>query len=213
MPRKSTARASRRVGRIEDDTPIMPHIVADAVIAEVDRCVPMDLSASEERAIADRLADRADQVYARNESFRRKIRAAGNRGRDALYAYMRHWLASDLKTLRPGVFAQLPQRFLVGEELDCAELRPVLPHLHATKKTKRQLDREIAEALAKSQRWHVMFQVPGSPWVWLSARGGGTMNPDDAHDFGSQEAARARADAMTGPRSSLAAKVVSRKKP
>lgn len=161
MPRKTAAKTSRIVGRIEDDTPILPHIVADAVIGEVERCTPLELSTAEERDLADRLADRANAVYAKNDRFRRKIRGRGDLGRDALYAFMRHWLASELKKIRPRVFAQLPQRFMVGEELDCDALRPAPAHArrlrphaaaglraHAPRKSPAQLDREIAEFMA-----------------------------------------------------------------
>ncbi|HSX23393.1 MAG TPA: hypothetical protein VLE97_11520 [Gaiellaceae bacterium] len=151
MPRKTTAKTARSVGRIEGDTPILPHIVADAVIGEIERCTPLELSAAEERDLADRLADRANAIYANNDRFRRKIRARGNAGRDALYAFMRHWIASELKKTRPRVFAQLPQRFMVGEELDCDALRPAHARRgrnHAARKSPAQLDREIAEFMA-----------------------------------------------------------------
>ena len=134
--------------RIEDDTPILPYMVADNVIDEVGNCVPLDMSPAEQRALADKLADRADTVYASNETFRRKIRGRGNTGRDTLYAFMRHWLASELKKTRPRVFAKLPSSFMNGEQLDCHALR----HAHATKKSRARLDREIAEALSRAPK-------------------------------------------------------------
>jgi len=65
-----------------------------------------------------------------------------------------------------------------------------------------------------SQRELVTFQMPGSQWAYVAATGsGGTMSPDAAFDFGSREAAEARAAAMQGPRSSLRAKVTSTSRP
>jgi hypothetical protein len=81
------------------------------------------------------------------------------------------------------------------------------------RKSKTQRARESAEALEKSQRWLVMFQMPGSQWSYVAVGGSGnTMNPDTAFDFGSREAAESRAEAMQGPRSSLRAKVTSQPK-
>ena len=80
---------------------------------------------------------------------------------------------------------------------------------HATKKkSAAQLNQEIAEALSIHR---IQFRVPGSPWVWLTPNGSGTMNPLGAYKFPSREAAEARAATMQGPRSSLQAKVVSMK--
>lgn len=115
---------SKRIGRIEDDTPILPHVVADVVISEVERCFPLKMSDRESRALADKLADRADRVYQVNEQFRRQIRARGDRGRDTLYAFTRHWLASELRRTRRGVFDQLPSDFRMGAPLHCPTRRP-----------------------------------------------------------------------------------------
>ena len=80
----------------------------------------------------------------------------------------------------------------------------------------RELERDVLRRLAeereKRQRWLVTFQLPGSPWVYVTRSGSGTLNPDDAFDFGSRDAAESRAAAMQGPRSSLRAKVTSRPK-
>ena len=73
---------------------------------------------------------------------------------------------------------------------------------HATKKSPSQ-----------SQRWLVMFQMPGSQWAYVATTGSGsTMSPDDAFDFGSRDAAESHAAEMQGPRSSLRTKVISRPK-
>ncbi len=77
------------------------------------------------------------------------------------------------------------------------------------RKTKAQLEHEHEQA----QRWLVMFQMPGSQWAYVARTGSGsTMNPDAAFDFGSRAAAESHAASMQGPRSSLRAKVTSRRK-
>lgn len=159
MPRKKTA---TKIGRIEDDTPILPYAVADSVINEVDRCVPLNMSIGEQRALVDKLADHADAVYSRNEGFRKKIRGHGDTGRDHLYAFMRHWLSAELKKSRPAVFDQLPQSFMSGEELYCGNLRPSFRASHATKKSAAQLNREIAEAIAPFEGMHVAVTKTGA---------------------------------------------------
>jgi hypothetical protein len=111
----SEARRTQSVGRIEDDTPILPYVVADSVIGEVENYT--DTEIPDKRELADRLSDRADKVYQSDERFRRQIRAKGNRGRDQLYVFMRHWLSAELKRIHPGIFHKLPQSFWNGEPL------------------------------------------------------------------------------------------------
>ena len=103
------------VGGIEDDTSIMPHIVADSVISEVELYTGIEVP--DKRVLADHLADRADDVYKNDERFRGQIRAKGNRGRDQLYVFMRHWLSSELKKHHPEIFQKLPASFANGEPL------------------------------------------------------------------------------------------------
>ncbi len=99
--------------RIEWDTPIIPEIIADAVCEEVSVWLQEPLP----REWVRELADRANTVYARNEQFRRRIRGAGDRGRDRLWAFMRHWLAARLRTLRHDLYARIPASFSVGGNL------------------------------------------------------------------------------------------------
>lgn len=97
-----------KIGRIEDDTPLLPWVVADSVIGEVEQCHG---ELRNRDAIADRLADRADRIYQRNERFRKTMRSRGNTGRDMLYSFMRHWLSADLKKTDPTVYRKLPREF------------------------------------------------------------------------------------------------------
>jgi hypothetical protein len=65
----------------------------------------------------DDLAKRAEATYAANESFRKIIKSRGDRGRDSLYAFMRHWLASDLHKNSPRIYARLPGEFSLGHPI------------------------------------------------------------------------------------------------
>ena len=79
------------------------------------------------------------------------------------------------------------------------------------RKTKAQIRQEIEDALITSH--HVQFQVPGSPWVWLTNQGTGTMSPDHALDFGTREAAERYIDRARDPRSSMKLKYAQWKDP
>ena len=98
---------------IAADTPILPHIVADAVVGKVAYYFTTKGAAVtfDTRATADALADRAEEVYTANAAWARTIRARGNAGRDRLYAFMNHWLAGMLKQDHPALFRLLPYGF------------------------------------------------------------------------------------------------------
>jgi len=70
----------KRTPRIELDTPILPHVIAESIREEASVWLGQPLP----RRWVRELIARANTVYARNERFRRKIRAGGNRGRDYL---------------------------------------------------------------------------------------------------------------------------------
>ena len=98
---------------IDVDTPILPLVVADSVVDEAAACLGAEIP----RTYSDRLAARADEVYAHNEHFARRIRSVargGNVGRDTLYVFMRHWLAGYLKREAPVLFARLPYGYALG---------------------------------------------------------------------------------------------------
>ena len=81
------ARAKKRPD-LERDTPIVAIAAARAVIES--RSVGLDQPLPD--SVAVYLARRAHVHYIHSPSFRRVIRARGNRGRDTLYAFMHHWL-------------------------------------------------------------------------------------------------------------------------
>ena len=94
---------------IEDDTPIIPAIIAQIVTQEV-------IADSGLRNTAEViLVHRANTVYRTNDSFAKDIRRSANRGRDHLYMFMRHWLAAWLKEKAPAVFRSLPYGYSNGE--------------------------------------------------------------------------------------------------
>jgi len=98
--------AKRQAKSMEDATALIPEVVADAVIGEVESYVGGDGSL---RQYADELADRARAIYGANADFAKKLRRES--GRETLYSFMRHWLASLLKKKRPDVFARLPRGY------------------------------------------------------------------------------------------------------
>lgn len=74
---------------IEDDTPILPYVVADRVVYE---------EGDDADYYIDRLVEIAEDLYDRNPSFRKRINGRGNSGRDYLYTMMDHWYKGYKKT-------------------------------------------------------------------------------------------------------------------
>ena len=74
----------------------MPDVMAEAVCERAARL--LDIPAVDERLI-EYLVDHARHIYSINPDFRKKVRSEanqGNAGRDYLYMYMCHWIASEL---------------------------------------------------------------------------------------------------------------------
>ena len=99
---------------IESDTPIIPAIVAEAVMYEVEVHCPVhtDLTIEQTDETIQELADKAEAIYSANPNFRRKVKSAG--GRNYLYGFMRHWYAAWLKDHRHECFKALPADFCLG---------------------------------------------------------------------------------------------------
>jgi hypothetical protein len=68
-----------------------------------------------DEGLADKLARRAERVFAGNPFWQRKYKSA--RGRDYLLMTMRHWLAGVLAKERPALFRALPDSFKLGHPL------------------------------------------------------------------------------------------------
>lgn len=91
----------------------MPDAIAESVVQEVERF----LDASLPDGFAERLAARAHYLYPRHRHFHQVLNGPGNRGRDGLYMYMRHWTAGWLRRERPALFKRLPGEFGLGHRL------------------------------------------------------------------------------------------------
>lgn len=100
--------ASLRPG-IERQTELMPWLIADSVLGEAIRWLHTDLPPE----WADWLDARAERCFARHRQFHRLI-SARTAGRENLYKFMRHWLASRLARERRRLFDRLPRDYALG---------------------------------------------------------------------------------------------------
>jgi hypothetical protein len=103
----------RPARRIDEDTSIIPHIIAQSVMEEAIRYLGEPLP----RRWVRELVVHADTVYAHNDKFRRALKRDGDRGRDWLWSFMRHWLSSLILQHRPQLHSRLPASYSVGQEL------------------------------------------------------------------------------------------------
>src|SRR5579859_380365 len=98
--------------KIERETMLLPEVIADNVVGELERFLGGGLLGAREH-----LAEFAETVYANNDNFRRLLRSRSNRGRDSLYAFMRHWLTAWVGENRPTQLSRIPRHYYVGGEL------------------------------------------------------------------------------------------------
>ena len=97
--------------------------------------------------LADKLAHRAERVFAGNPFWQRKYKSA--RGRDYLLMTMRHWLAGVLAKERPALFRALPDSFKLGH--------PLLPrHVAAVcdRRTHRNFKTRRSQSAATTAKLH-----------------------------------------------------------
>lgn len=94
---------------------IVPEIVADSVIGEVERFVERSFTPKDRDTWESELVTRAHTVYTANKTWARKLR--GRNGREVLYSFMRHWLAAILHKHTPGIYRVLPKSFANGQPL------------------------------------------------------------------------------------------------
>ena len=113
----------QRIPRIDLDTPIVPRAVMEAVCEEAAVWLGQPLP----RRWIRELTARANTIYAHNPRFRRKIRAKGDKGRDYLWAFARHWLAGLIAERRPDTYPPLPSSFSIGHPLPAKPHAPFLP--------------------------------------------------------------------------------------
>ena len=105
--------APRCRARIEQDTPIRTRAIAEGVCEEVSVWLHEPLP----RRWVRELVARANTIYARNRHFNRRVRGQGDRGRDYLWMFMRHWLAAMIRQRRAQSYARLPAAYCVGGDL------------------------------------------------------------------------------------------------
>jgi hypothetical protein len=109
-----TGKCYEPVGLFEQATGICPLYIAWRVTDEVEQHYRVRLQAT----AVDHLVRRAERVFAHNDTWRRKVR--GQRGRDYVVSFMRHWLSAYLCAQAPRLFEQLPSSFQNGEPLPLA---------------------------------------------------------------------------------------------
>lgn len=97
--------------RIEDETILLPCVIAECVVAELSRYLGEELHAGDHE-LANKLVARAEGIYEANWRWRRSMKLSG--GRDALYMWMRHWLSGELYTSRQDLSRRIPSDFKRG---------------------------------------------------------------------------------------------------
>ena len=109
----------------EDETSIIPEVVAESVFEELEHWLGAELP----KPWIDELALRARTIYSHNPRFRARIRRSsgpfGCAGRDTLFAFMRHWLGALLMKQDYNLFRHLPVTYASGHELPLREPRTV----------------------------------------------------------------------------------------
>jgi hypothetical protein len=91
----------------------MPDAIAESVVQEAECFLKAGLPAN----FAERLAAKAHHLYPRHKHFHKGINRPGNRGRENLYMFMRHWAAGWLKRERNPLHKKLPYSFGMGQRL------------------------------------------------------------------------------------------------
>ena len=98
---------------LERDTLLTPEWIAESVVQEAERFLKAELPAN----FAERLAAKAHHLYPRHKHFHKGMNRPGNRGRENLYMFMRHWTAGWLKRERNPLHKKLPYSFGMGQLL------------------------------------------------------------------------------------------------
>jgi len=104
---------SRLRPRIDDETPISPHALAECVRQEAS----LWLGQGFPHEWVTELVERANVVYQHNPRFRKRLRAAGDAGPHRLLAFMRHWFFAILLSRRSDLAARLPSAYASGHDL------------------------------------------------------------------------------------------------
>ena len=105
---------------LETETPLVAQAVAEGVLEEAAVWLRTELPRNWVRQIAAQ----ARRTYARHPHFRRLMRSPGNAGRDWLWAFARHWLATLIQEHDAQLYARLPADYARGEALEDATPAP-----------------------------------------------------------------------------------------
>ena len=98
---------------IEKETMLLPSVVADCVIQELECWFRQAFHMREEMHAA--LCERAQGCYQHNERFRKWLKRP-KQGRDYLYSFMRHWLTGEVKDRYPALYPKLPYEYWNGRD-------------------------------------------------------------------------------------------------
>jgi hypothetical protein len=99
--------------QLERDTLLTPEWIAESVVQEVERFLKAELPEN----FAERLAAKAYHLYPRHKHFHKGLNRPGNRGRENLLMFMRHWTAGWLKLECNPLHKKLPYSFGMGQRL------------------------------------------------------------------------------------------------
>lgn len=130
---------------------LLPDVLAGRVCDEVARFLDVRIP----RRYEAWLLCKAERCFQGDERFRRGIRAGGNRGRDRLLMFMRHWMSSLLQCERPDLWQCLPPDFDVGLPLPAA----VQP----------RENRRGRGPIPRPRRWNPALVPAHSRWRFLAA--------------------------------------------
>jgi hypothetical protein len=109
--RSQTAATIQLPTQLERDTLLTPEWVAECVVQEVERFLKAKLPEN----FAERLAAKAHHLYPRHKHFHKGLNRPGNRGRENLLMFMRHWTAGWLRRERNPLHKKLPYSFGMGQ--------------------------------------------------------------------------------------------------
>ncbi len=112
-PPRARARRNRTRLTIEQETPLVPRAVTEAVWEEASVWLKAELP----RPWIAQLARKADAIATRNVHFRRRVVGPADSGRDWLWAFTRHWLSALVLKHSPTLHRQLPSSYSVGHPL------------------------------------------------------------------------------------------------
>jgi hypothetical protein len=105
-----------------EDTGLIPEAVAARVVETLSgflhrqgKETESEIISTEEADLIDDLCDQARDCFAASQPFRKMIR--GGSGREYLYSFMQHWLASMIKKSHLEIFKSIPSEYCLGASL------------------------------------------------------------------------------------------------